>query len=259
MLIAYHRANTFRAYKICPNLLKLAKAPASEYARRACRGCEHKYGRYALLDSELKSSFEINRVYRIAIGSGFTPKWQNPIQAPRDAVEATREIEINGTKVKFTNSDVKWPAGVVSYSHRVSTSSGIGIIRLQSDRRESPCPLSIGVNSLIVCILRHGEYLKRSTQTTRSVVLRNLSFVYFANHFPLDCCGSFFDVQGRGIFLGGLLPEPAGGTRRMNWSEIVHEAKKYRREIDAADAQQRGCNLGLTIGTDTVKGVRCMS
>jgi hypothetical protein len=120
----------FPAYKICPNLLKLAKAPASEYARRACRGCEHKYGRYALLDSELKSSFEINRVYRIAIGSGFTPKWQNPIQAPRDAVEATREIEINGTKVKFTNSDVKWPAGIVSYSHRVSTSSGIGIIRL---------------------------------------------------------------------------------------------------------------------------------
>lgn len=34
--------------------------------------------------------------------------------------DANREIEINGIVVKFTNSDVEWPAGKVNYSTRVS-------------------------------------------------------------------------------------------------------------------------------------------
>jgi hypothetical protein len=34
--------------------------------------------------------------------------------------EPTREININGTVVKFTKSDVEWPAGKVNYSTRVS-------------------------------------------------------------------------------------------------------------------------------------------
>lgn len=34
--------------------------------------------------------------------------------------EPTREININGTVVEFTNSDLEWPAGTVNYSTRVT-------------------------------------------------------------------------------------------------------------------------------------------
>jgi hypothetical protein len=42
------------------------------------------------------------------------------MQALTISQEDTREIEINGTMVTFTNADVEWPTGIVNYSNRVS-------------------------------------------------------------------------------------------------------------------------------------------